>query len=118
MSKKNAVPFKYFHNPKCSKSRQGLVLLTDEKVNIEVVDYIKDSIHEQDARAIVTGFNGVKQELLRKKEATDAGVVISSEMTDDDIAQVLIKHPRILQRPILLTDKDARMGRPTEALLG
>lgn len=118
MKLKNNSPLKYFHNPRCSKSRQGLKLLEEKNVALEIIDYIKTGISQKDAEAIVTRYSGVKTDLIRKKEASEEGVTVSNAMKDTDIIHTLSTYPRLLERPILLSATAARLGRPPELLLG
>ena len=105
-----------FHNPKCSTSRKALALLQEEGVQPVVVEYLKTgwdaATLDQLAKETGVGLSG----LLRKREAK-TGELLAAGASDDVIRAAMIAEPVLVERPIVQTDKGARIGRPVEAVL-
>lgn len=105
-----------FHNPKCSTSRKALERLQEEGVQPTVVEYLKTgwdaaTLDRLAARTGV-GLSG----LLRRREAK-AGELLAQGASDEVIRAAMIAEPALVERPIIETDKGARIGRPVEAIL-
>ena len=105
-----------YHNPKCSTSRKAVDLLTEKGVALEVVEYLKAGWDEAtlDRLAAKTGV-GIKG-LLRKREAR-TGELIEAGASDAAIRAEMVANPVLVERPIVETDKGARIGRPLESVL-
>ena len=105
-----------FHNPKCSTSRKALELLQEKGVEPVVVEYLKTgwdaATLDQLAAKTGVGLSG----LLRKREAKAAGL-LAEGASDDVIRAAMIAEPVLVERPIVQTDKGARIGRPVESVL-
>lgn len=106
-----------YHNPRCSKSRQGLALLTEKGIDVSVREYLKQPLDKTELTALFAALNVSPAQALRKKEADYKASGLTNDASDDDIINALIAYPKLLERPILNTEKGARIGRPTEALL-
>lgn len=104
------IPMRFYHNPRCSKSRQALALLDEEGVEVEVVRYLEVGIREEDL-PILAHLDGV----VRKKEAGKEAM--ASLDGHEKIVSFLRANPRTLERPILVTDGEAVIGRPPENIL-
>jgi len=99
-----------YHNPRCSKSRQALVLLRDRNIDFEEYRYLEFGIHEDDLSILV--------ELEGIIRTNDLDADIKVDLADEsDLRNLLKKHPRVLQRPILVHDDKAVIGRPPEDIL-
>lgn len=105
-----------FHNPKCSTSRKALELLQEKGVQPVVVEYLKTgwdaATLDQLAKETGVGLSG----LLRKREAK-TGELLAEGASDEVIRAAMIAEPVLVERPIVQTDKGARIGRPVEAVL-
>ncbi|WP_292038678.1 MULTISPECIES: arsenate reductase (glutaredoxin) [unclassified Brevundimonas] len=105
-----------YHNPKCSTSRKAVDLLQDKGIDAEVVEYLKAGWDAETlnrlAKATGVGFIG----LLRKREE-EAKALIERGASDDEIRAAMIANPVLVERPIVETDKGARIGRPLESVL-
>ena len=101
---------RFYHNPRCSKSRQALALLAERGVEVEIVRYLDDGIVEEDLQ-LLASLDGI----VRKKEAgADAVAALHSV---DDVAALLKAQPRLLERPVLVANGQAVIGRPPEDVL-
>lgn len=105
--------WKIYHNPKCSKSREALALLQARGIEPEVVEYIKVPPSEKELRELITKLGGFTPSLVRTKEELyqELGFDVNAE---DVVVENLAKHPKLLERPIIVKDKMAVIGRPLE----
>ena len=105
-----------YHNPRCSKSRQALKLLEESGVTPTIVEYLKDPPGAQELKRIL-GMLGIgPRDLLRVKEAKEAGLD-DPGLSDDALIEGMLAHPIVIERPIVVSGDKARIGRPPEAVL-
>ncbi len=105
-----------YHNPRCSKSRAALALLTERGVDFEVVEYLATPPQKSQLRELLRKLGGDPLAMVRRDEPefrAHAGRVLDA----DDIVDLLAAEPRLLQRPIVETSDRARIGRPPERVL-
>ena len=109
---------KIFHNPRCSKSRQTLQLLTDNNQDIDVIEYLKTPPTEKELTQIISMLGIKPRALLRKGEAEykEAGLA-NKELTDKQIIHAMVSYPKLIERPIVIKDGKAMIGRPPESVL-
>lgn len=109
---------KIFHNPRCSKSRQTLALLTERGIEPEVVEYLKTPPSAEDIRKLLNQLGIPARELLRTGEQAyrDAGLD-NPDLDDAAVIAAMAEHPILIQRPIVVAGDRARIGRPPEAVL-
>ncbi len=107
-----------YHNPKCSRSRQALKLLRDNGVEPEVVEYLDEPPTRTELRQIVRALGIPARELIRRK---DKGF---SELGNPDVrysdsaaVNLLAEHPQLIERPIVVRESRAVIGRPPENVL-
>ena len=107
-----------YHNPRCSKSRQTLELLRDRGIEPEIVEYLKTppSAAELDE---VLGMLGIEpRELARVKEADyKAAGIDDPSLSRDRVIELMVAHPIVIERPIVVSGKRAAIGRPPEQVL-
>ena len=106
------------HNPRCSKSRATLALLQENGIDPEIILYLETppDIKELDEIIVMLGIS--PRELLRTGEAEYAELDLSNnELEDQNILQALHEHPRLIERPIVINNGKAAIGRPPEAVL-
>lgn len=109
---------KIYHNPKCSKSRATLQILQDQGAEAEVVEYLKTPPNRQQLVQIINGLGISPRELMRKGEAEyrEAGLD-DPGLSDDQLIQAMLDHPRLIERPIVVKDGQVVIGRPPERVL-
>jgi len=105
----------YFHNPRCSKSRQGLELLESANQNFIIRYYLKDALDPKEIEQILTS---LKQSLpIRKKENIYTELDLSAqEQTLKQWSKTICQNPILLERPILWNGRKAIIGRPPEKI--
>ena len=107
---------KIYHNPRCSKSRQTLSLLEENGVQPEIVEYLKTPPSSEELSNIISMLNIKPQDLLRKKE--DIFKELDLDLDDDKkVIDAMVKHPKLIERPIVVHGDKAKIGRPPEGVL-
>ncbi|MBT3558649.1 MAG: arsenate reductase (glutaredoxin) [Rhodospirillales bacterium] len=104
------------HNPRCSKSRQTLELLEDRGGEINIVTYLDTPPDEEGLRDILSKLDMSPRQLMRKKEAAEAGLD-DPALSDAELIRAMVKNPSVIERPIVLANDKARIGRPPESVL-
>ena len=105
---------KIYHNPRCRKSREGISYLESKKINFEVIDYIKNNLSSEQIRNILKKLQLKPIELVRKNEAIWKEKYKARDFTDDQLIKILSNEPKLIERPIIVSEKLAVIGRPTE----
>lgn len=109
---------KILHNPRCSKSRQTLSLLRERGVDVEVQEYLKDPPSEAELDEILQRLGLEPRELMRRKEAEykDNGLD-DPALGRRALIAAMVRHPRLIERPIVINGDKVALGRPPEAVL-
>jgi len=107
-----------YHNPRCSKSRQTLALLQERGENPEIVEYLKVLPTEADIRELVKllGAKSVRG-IMRTGEAMYKELNLKSVEDEDKLVEAICQNPKLLERPIVVKDGKAAIGRPPENVL-
>ena len=104
-----------YHNPRCTKSRQALAYLENIELDIHVFEYLKQALTLEDVQTIFTALPIEHAlQMIRPKEAEFALAGLTKTSSNEDILKAIVKFPKLLERPILLIDKKAAIGRPLE----
>ena len=107
-----------FHNPHCSNSRSALQILRDQGIEPNVVDYQATPLTAPEVAELVAHIGTPVRELLRSKEPEYSSLGIDNPaMPDAEIFTLVAAHPRLLNRPIVITPKGAALCRPPETVL-
>ena len=107
---------KIYHNPRCSKSRQGLQLLQDSKQEFEIIKYLDNPLSKAQLLEIIKLLDIKPLELVRKNEAIWKENYKTKTLTDNQIIDALVAHPKLIERPIVVNNSKAVIGRPTELI--
>lgn len=109
---------KIYHNPRCSKSRQTLQLLQEQGIEPEVVEYLKTPPSVEELDQILSLLDLEPRELMRKKEAEykEAGLD-NQELDRSALVAGMVANPKVIERPIVVADGKAAVGRPPESVL-
>lgn len=104
-----------FHNPNCSTSRSALEKTEAADVEASVVQYLKEPLDRQQLLDLIEKLEDPPAELVRKDGFfTDQGLVADHYVTPEAVADLLVEHPRLMQRPVLVKDGRAIIGRPKD----
>lgn len=105
----------FYHNPRCSKSRAVQALLLERGLQFELVDYLKQPPTKTDLNRILNGLDQPPQALLRSGDADFKALNLDrDELTRENIIDILETTPRLMQRPVVVVNDKARIGRPLE----
>jgi len=108
---------KIYHNPRCSKSRQTLTLIQEKGGKVEIIEYLKNSPTFEDLKLILEKLAISPIDLIRHKEKIWEEKYKGKELKDDEIIQVMVDNPKIIERPIVINGMKAIIGRPPENVL-
>lgn len=106
-----------YHNPRCSKSRMTLALLISKTSEFEIIDYLKNPIKFEEIKLIIEKLNIKPIELVRTNENIWKESYKGKRLTDKEIIIAMIENPKLIERPIVTTNKKAIIGRPPENVL-
>lgn len=108
---------KIWHNPRCSKSRMGLEYLNEKQYNVDIFEYSRDEIDPKELAAIIKSSEQPLADFIRsnEKEYKELGLQ-QQTLTAESFAEIAAKHPRLLQRPIIIKDGKAIIARPASKI--
>lgn len=107
-----------YHNPRCSKSRQTLELLNDNNIDAEVVEYLSSPPTVEQLEHILSLLELSPRELMRTGEDIYKELSLSdSSLSDAQLIEAMVANPRLIERPIVVTGNQAKIGRPPESVL-
>ncbi|MET0066441.1 MAG: arsenate reductase (glutaredoxin) [Candidatus Thiodiazotropha sp.] len=107
-----------YHNPRCSKSRQTLKLLQEQGVEPDIVEYLKTPPDRATLEGILDMLGLEPRDLMRRKEAEyRAEGLDNPNLTRKQLIDAMIAHPKLIERPIVIKDGKAAIGRPPEKVL-
>jgi arsenate reductase (glutaredoxin) len=105
-----------YHNPRCNTSRRTLALLREKGVEPEIVEYLKTPYSATQLKTLLGQLKLPAKRLVRKKEAAAAGIDPEA-LSEAALIEAMVKHPIIVERPIVVSGGRAALGRPPEAVL-
>lgn len=109
---------KIYHNPRCSKSRQTLKLVTenyDDK--IEIVEYLKNTPSKEELVEIIKKLDISPLDLIRKSEPEYKSEIKGNTLSHEILIELMLKFPKLIERPIVVLNNKAIIGRPPENVL-
>lgn len=107
-----------YHNPRCGKSRQTLQLLKERGVEPEVIEYLKTPPNAEELDDILQKLGMQPRELMRKKEAEyKANGLDDAALDRAALIAGMVDHPILIERPIVISNGKAAIGRPPETVL-
>ena len=111
-------PVVIYHNPRCSKSRQTLQLLEARGIEPEVVKYLENPPSAEELARILDLLGMEPRELMRRKEKEYRELGLDNPaLTREQLIEAMVQHPRLIERPIVLANGKAALGRPPERVL-
>ena len=107
-----------YHNPKCGTSRTTLALIRDSGVEPEVIDYLKTPPDHAALRTLLQQLQLPARAILREKGTPYAELDLGNpKWSEEELIDFIVQHPILLQRPIVVTPKGAKLCRPPELVL-
>jgi len=107
---------KIYHNPRCSKSRQGLALLESSGEAFEVIKYLENPPTKKELKDILKLLRFSAIDLIRKNEAIWKEKYRDRSLTEDELIDAMIAYPKLIERPIVIKGDQAVIGRPIEKI--
>ena len=112
------MTIKIYHNPRCSKSRQTLQLLQEQGIEPEIIEYLKTPPTASELDDILQKLDFQPRDLIRKKEAEYKTTGMDNNALDrQELIAGMIENPKLIERPIVLANGKAAIGRPPENVL-
>lgn len=108
---------KIYHNPRCSKSRTALNLLTEKGIKPEIKEYLKETPNFDELQNLISMLQIKPLELIRRGEADFKENFKGKELTDKQWIEAMVKYPKLIERPIFINGNKAVIGRPPENVL-
>tara|TARA_B000000477_G_C5919767_1_gene154777 strand:+ start:131 stop:475 length:345 start_codon:yes stop_codon:yes gene_type:complete len=103
---------KIYHNPRCRKSRETLSIIQSHHYECEIIEYLKNPISKSELKNLINMLNISAFDLLRKEEKLFKKKYKHQNLTEEDCLDLLYMHPILIQRPIVVKDNSAILGRP------
>ena len=107
-----------YHNPKCSKSRTALQIIKNQNINIKIILYLKEKLTKSMLKEILDLSGLSVRDIIRSNEKEyKENNLDNLTLTEDQILEFILKYPKLLQRPVLIFNNKAIIGRPPEDVL-
>lgn len=108
-----------YHNPRCSKSRETLELLREHGIEPRVVEYLNEPPTVEELESILHKLGMLPQEIIRtgEPEYKELGL-FNARYSQEGLLALMVKHPKLIERPIVVNGDKAAIGRPPENVLG
>ncbi len=112
------MSLRIYHNPRCSKSRQTLQLLRDQGIEPEIIEYLKTPPSREELEQVLEMLGLEPRQLMRtrEKEYKEQGLD-NPDLSRDQLIDAMLATPRLIERPIVIRDGKAAIGRPPEQVL-
>ncbi len=108
---------KIYHNPRCRKSREGLQIIENSGKEFEIIKYLEDFPSEEELAKIIKKLNINPIQLVRKNEKVWKENFKGKDLSDHEIVKAMIENPKLIERPIVINNNKAVIGRPPETIL-
>jgi len=103
---------KIYHNPRCRKSREGLEALEKSGKEFEVVRYLENIPSKEELREVINCLGIKPENLVRKNEAVWKENFKNKLLSDEEVLDAMVLHPKLIERPIVINNGTAVIGRP------
>lgn len=105
-----------YHNPRCSKSREGLEFIESKGLNYQVIRYLEQPFTFETLSEVIEKLKIKPIELVRTKEATWKELFSDKNLSDKEIISALVEHPKLIERPIVVYKDKAIIARPMQKI--
>ncbi|MEN3931259.1 arsenate reductase (glutaredoxin) [Microvirga sp. W0021] len=104
-----------YHNPACGTSRKVLERLQNASVSLTVIEYLKTPLTKNDLHKLISHLSVPVRDIIRERGTPYDELGLDNDaLTDDELVEAIAKHPILLNRPIVVSDKGAKLCRPAE----
>jgi len=105
-----------YHNPRCTKSREGLCEIENLNQPFEIRKYFEEPFTESELKEVIKKLNIQPLELVRTKESIWVEKYKGKELSDDKIIEAMLENPKLIERPIIVNGNKAIIARPKEKI--
>ncbi|WP_455755598.1 arsenate reductase (glutaredoxin) [Sulfurimonas sp.] len=105
-----------WHNPRCSKSRAAMEILQENNCEAEVIKYLETNPDETQIKTILKMLEITPRELMRQNEDIYKEMRLKEETNEDKLISAMAQNPKLIERPVIIKDNRAIIGRPTERI--
>lgn len=106
-----------YHNTRCTKSREACSILEKKKISFDTIEYLKNPLNEEEIKSLLKKLKIKADELIRKKEPLFQEKFSDKKFTESQWIKLMVKHPILIERPIIVKGNTAIIGRPPERIL-
>ncbi len=107
-----------YHNPQCGTSRNTLAMIRQSGEEPKIIEYLKDPPSRDTLVALIAAMGVTPRALLREKGTPYASLDLANpKWSDDDLIDFMMAHPILINRPIVVSPKGAKLCRPSEVVL-
>lgn len=111
------MSIRIYHNPRCTKSRQTLALIRERGIEPQIIEYFEHPPTPDELKRIIHRLGVPVREVIRSGESEYRELGLAdTALGDDTLIEAVCSHPRLLQRPIVVSGEKARIGRPPESV--
>jgi len=103
---------KIYHNPRCGKSREAIQILENENKTFEIIKYLDNPLDQNEITDLIKHLKIKPLDLVRTKEKIWIEKFKNQKLNDDDVIKILVDHPILIERPIVINKNKAIIGRP------
>ena len=107
---------KIYHNSRCQKSRLGVKFLEKNKLDFEIINYINDQLNMDEIKFLLKKLKIKPIELIRKNELIWKTNYKNKKLSDEEIIMAMVDNPKLIERPIIVNEDKAIIGRPTKKI--
>ena len=111
------MKYNIYHNPRCRKSREALQLLEEKNIKFKVINYLEELFDKQSLEKILDVIGKKPSEALRKNEEIWKKQFSSKKIGEKEILKLMIKYPKLIERPIVISGNKGVIARPIENLM-
>ena len=111
------MEFTIYHNPRCRKSREALQYLEEKGSEYQTVKYLENQFDKKTLGDVLKKIKLNPSDIVRKNETLWKKEYASEDLTEDQILEILIKNPRLIERPIVTSSNKGVLARPLENLI-
>ena len=105
-----------YHNARCRKSREGLELLNESGKDFQIREYLKDPVSTEELSTLLEKLGMAPIELVRKDEKLWKEEFKGKDLSDKELIRIMAENPKLIQRPIVVKDNEAVVGRPASRI--
>ena len=111
------MEFSVYHNPRCRKSREALQLLEHKNIKFKVIKYLEQNFNKQSLGKILNIIGKKPSDALRKNEEIWKKQLNNKNLSEDEILDLMIQYPKLIERPIVVYGNKGVIARPVEKLI-